>query len=238
MQQTSRPLTQHRSSLSHSSASGLPGRQTHSRNSSSSLLSTSLNNTHRVTRRKSVTNVGANVTTLTAALREGDTTPALPIANSSRRHTMSKTAMARVSAVGSLPSPPATMSLGKHFGDAKRGLHGSAIDDDSQDISADEEGDSNAQKARIRRASDGQPLIKEGRKSNRVEVRCETCGKGYKHSSCLIKHRLVPLVPCGLWLRRTQVTIASCRWTRCANMRSRDGKKTFWLTPVQLGAHS
>lgn len=194
MQQTSRPLTQHRSSLSHSSASGLPGRQSHSRNSSSSLLSTSLNNTHRVTRRKSVTNVGANVTALAAALRDGDATPALPIANSSRRHTMSKSAMARVSAVGSLPSPPATMSLGKHFGDTKRGLQGSAIDDDSQDFSADE-GDSKAQKARMRRASDGQPLIKEGRKSNRVEVRCETCGKGYKHSSCLIKHRLVPLVP-------------------------------------------
>jgi hypothetical protein len=86
------------------------------------------------------------------------------------------------------------MSLGKHFGDAKRGLHGSAIDDDSQDISADE-GDDKDNKARIRRASDGQPLIKEGRKSNRVEVRCETCGKGYKHSSCLIKHRLVLLYP-------------------------------------------
>jgi hypothetical protein len=130
---------------------------------------------------------------LTAALREVDATPALPIANSSRRHTMSKNAMARVSAVGSLPSPPATMSLGKQFvGDAKRGLHGSAIDDDSQDISADE----SEKKARMRRASDGQPLMKEGRK-NRVEVRCETCGKGYKHSSCLIKHRLVPLCPSG-----------------------------------------
>jgi hypothetical protein len=82
------------------------------------------------------------------------------------------------------------MSLGKHFGDSKRGLQGSAIDDDSQDLSGDE-GDDKAQKARIRRASDGQPLIKEGRKNNRVEVRCETCGKGYKHSSCLIKHRLV-----------------------------------------------
>lgn len=179
--------------MSHSSASGLPSRQSHSRTGSSSLLSGSLNANHRVTRRKSVTNVGANVNALTAALRDGDATPALPITNSSRRHTMSKNAMARVSAVGSLPSPPATMSLGKQFvGDAKRGLQGSAIDDDSQDISADE----SDKKARIRRASDGQPLMKEGRK-NRVEVRCETCGKGYKHSSCLIKHRLVPIYPAG-----------------------------------------
>lgn len=189
MQQSSRPLTQHRPSLSHSSASGLPNRHSHSRNSSSSLLSGSLNANHRVTRRKSVTNVGANaVTAITAALREGEATPAVPIVNSSRRHTMSKSAITRVSAVGSLPSPPGAMGLGKPFGDVKRGLQGSAIDDDSQ--SADEE-DGKSQKARIRRASDGQPLVKEGRKSNRVEVRCETCGKGYKHSSCLIKHRLV-----------------------------------------------
>jgi len=64
------------------------------------------------------------------------------------------------------------------------GTQDSAIDDELNDMSGDEGGD----KTRVRRASDGQPLLKEGRKSNRPELRCEQCGKGYKHSSCLTKH--------------------------------------------------
>jgi len=66
----------------------------------------------------------------------------------------------------------------------------SAIDDELNDMSGDERD----QKARMRRASDGQPLVKEGRKSNRPELRCEKCGKGYKHSSCLTKHLFVPIL--------------------------------------------
>lgn len=68
----------------------------------------------------------------------------------------------------------------------------SAIDDDSNEISA-EEGENGFEQARVRRASDGQPLTKEGKKSNRVELKCDQCGKAYKHSSCLTKHLLVPL---------------------------------------------
>jgi hypothetical protein len=76
--------------------------------------------------------------------------------------------------------------------EGKQDMLDSAIEDDSNDMSADE---AHAQQsARGRRASDGQPLIKEGKKSNRVEVRCEQCGKGYKHSSCLTKHLLVSLL--------------------------------------------
>lgn len=48
-------------------------------------------------------------------------------------------------------------------------------------------------KARARRASEGSYLSRnEGKKSN-GELRCEKCGKGYKHSSCLTKHLLVSL---------------------------------------------
>ena len=47
-------------------------------------------------------------------------------------------------------------------------------------------------KSRGRRASEGACLPKtEGRRVS-GEVRCEKCGKGYKHSSCLTKHLLVP----------------------------------------------
>ena len=56
-------------------------------------------------------------------------------------------------------------------------------------------------KTRARRASEGSYLSK-GDKRASGELRCETCGKGYKHSSCLTKHLLVPLrflvAPCSI----------------------------------------
>ena len=45
-------------------------------------------------------------------------------------------------------------------------------------------------KNRNRRASEGAPPAKEGKRSL-VELRCERCGKGYKHGSCLSKHMCV-----------------------------------------------
>lgn len=46
-------------------------------------------------------------------------------------------------------------------------------------------------KARGRRASEGSFLTKGDGKRSSGELRCEKCGKGYKHSSCLTKHLLV-----------------------------------------------
>ena len=47
-------------------------------------------------------------------------------------------------------------------------------------------------KARARRASEGAYLTKmDSKRISGGELRCETCGKGYKHSSCLTKHLLV-----------------------------------------------
>ena len=43
-------------------------------------------------------------------------------------------------------------------------------------------------KNRNRRASEGSHLVKGAGKRVTSEVRCDTCGKGYKHSSCLTKH--------------------------------------------------
>jgi hypothetical protein len=42
-------------------------------------------------------------------------------------------------------------------------------------------------KARNRRASEGSFLKSESKRAA-SELRCDTCGKGYKHSSCLTKH--------------------------------------------------
>ena len=43
-------------------------------------------------------------------------------------------------------------------------------------------------KGRARRASEGSYLTKGENKRSSGELRCEKCGKGYKHSSCLTKH--------------------------------------------------
>lgn len=61
--------------------------------------------------------------------------------------------------------------------------------DTFDDMSVDEDGgpgDKSFIKNRNRRASEGS-LLSKGT-SKKGELRCDTCGKGYKHSSCLTKH--------------------------------------------------
>jgi hypothetical protein len=139
-----------------------------------------------------MTNTGANLTAVAAALQEaGDKPMPLPIAVGSRRNTASRNGLSRSGLAGSLPSPPSSLPIHKFVTtNGAVDMQESAIDDEVNDMSGDERD----QKARMRRASDGQPLVKEGRKSNRPELRCEKCGKGYKHSSCLTKHLFVPIL--------------------------------------------
>ncbi|KAL2277671.1 hypothetical protein FJTKL_15263 [Diaporthe vaccinii] len=182
MVQTSRPLT-HRPSLSSNSLTGMNStRQSHSRTNSHTVITGPLNTAHRVARRKSVTNSNANIVAAAAAAAAiGDMNtkvPSVPINIGARR--MSK------SGAGGMVSPPASMPAHKFLNaEVKPELQDSAIDD--QENASPEEGDA-LQKDRVRRASDGQPQAKEGRRFNRPELRCEHCGKGYKHSSCLTKH--------------------------------------------------
>ncbi|KAL8420070.1 hypothetical protein RB594_003011 [Gaeumannomyces avenae] len=191
MQQTSRPLTHRPPISSNSNVAGLPGRQSHSRNNSHSILGSSLNATHRITRRKSMTNTAANVAAVAAVMGEVvaegmDKAMALPITiNSGRRNTMSKSGISRAMLAASLPSQPPVAEAGTVKAEGKPEGQDSAIDD-----GASTDGETTLQDGRLRRASDGQPLAKEGnsKKMNRVELRCEKCGKGYKHSSCLTKH--------------------------------------------------
>ncbi len=137
-------------------------------------------------------NTASNVAAMVAAVREaGDTSSGMPIAN--RRNTMSKNISAR-SALGSLPSPPASLPGHKirltSSGKSDRGE--SAIEDDQNDDVDDEDDENVFKEARIRRASEGQHLVKDGKKSNSSDLKCDKCGKGYKHSSCLTKHLFVP----------------------------------------------
>lgn len=169
--------------------SGLANRQPHSRTSSQSVLlgPGPLHSNNRVTRRKSMNNGPPNVAAITAAIKDGDAAASLPSSGFGRRHTVSKNMGPR--------GAPTSLLTSRLMADRKAEIPEHAIDDDPADGAHNNGAAGGQQKPRIRRASDGQPLTKEGRKSNRVELRCEQCGKGYKHSSCLTKHLFVSLLP-------------------------------------------
>ena len=67
----------------------------------------------------------------------------------------------------------------------------SAIDDEQNDEDMDDDEDTAFKNLRMRRASEGQHLMKESKKGQPSDLKCEHCGKGYKHSSCLSKHKCV-----------------------------------------------
>lgn len=166
------------------------------------MISGPLTTGHRIgPRRKSVSNNAtnnANMKAFAAAAGIGDVNdkvPALPMTIGPRRQ--SKSGGLRPELVGlhgiGLPSPPASMPAHNLTSMGMDGIqdHSDSALDDQENISPDDE--ESVQGTRARRASDGQPLLKEGRKFNRPEIYCQKCGKGYKHSSCLSKHMFVPL---------------------------------------------
>ena len=75
-------------------------------------------------------------------------------------------------------------SMGTYFGNGANDQD--ALEDNSNEDEAPSEKKTNT-KARNRRASEGSFLKGEGKRLA-SELRCDTCGKGYKHSSCLTKH--------------------------------------------------
>ncbi|KAF7949038.1 hypothetical protein EAE96_008212 [Botrytis aclada] len=183
IQHSSRPSQGRLPSLSTNSSSSYP-RQSHTRNHSHSVSAGSLIPSSRVSRRKSVSsNVASNVNALLAAATAsevGDNPLAMPI--STRRATM------RSGPMGSLPSPPSSLPTHRIRLTMKSGRGESAIDDDNNDEEMEDEEDDEFTKNRMRRASEGSQLLKDGKKANANDLKCDKCGKGYKHSSCLSKH--------------------------------------------------
>ncbi|OBT70663.1 hypothetical protein VF21_10347 [Pseudogymnoascus sp. 05NY08] len=168
--------------MSSALGSSLPARSSHPRHHSHSISAGSLIPTHRVTRRKSGS---ANAAAVAAAVREmGEATLSAPMPTaSSRRHTTSRSGGSKFAGLATPPSslPGHRLSL---MAGRKAERDESAIDDEQND-EMDDEGDS-FNKARMRRASEGQSSVKSDGKKN--DLRCDKCGKGYKHSSCLTKH--------------------------------------------------
>ena len=162
----------------------MPIRHATSRNHSHSISLGAVNPSHRVTRRKSI-NASAvnNVAAIAAALNDMDENGS---ASSKRGSLNLKTA---ASSRG-LESSSDRYSLDGLAGN-KRNTDDEAINDDESVVEDDflpTENVSSGSKARVRRASEGSYLTKGEGKRSSGELRCEKCGKGYKHSSCLTKH--------------------------------------------------
>ncbi|KAG8627855.1 hypothetical protein KVT40_003728 [Elsinoe batatas] len=167
IKETPRPITQHRpsfsSGLSIAPRNSLP--RTHAYSSSLG----SFNPAHRVTRRKSSNLTPSAINAAVAAIEEDK--------QGHRRSMQSRVALGSLN-VGSYPSPPSSLP----HGHSMPGRNDSAVIDGPPLASITEKS-----KNRMRRASDGSTLSSK-KKPGQGELKCETCGKGYKHSSCLTKH--------------------------------------------------
>jgi len=184
-----RPASQHRHS-----GSVMPGSLPKSRPHSSSL-SVSSSSAHRVTRRKSMSSTAANNVAAMVAAAKG--TIGAPLEGSSVPRRLSKPASQFRGPTSLHPDMASSMpgdGLPFSPGSYNAAIHSEAITDGPALASMPEHEKGNS-KSRNRRASEGASrLLKgEGKRTSGSDLRCEKCGKGYKHSSCLTKHLSVPL---------------------------------------------
>lgn len=165
-----RPASSGRRLSVSSGTSGSVGRLAHSRSHAHSLSVGSLNPAHRVSRRKSSTAV--NNAAAMAVWKEASGTPR----SASKGHASKLTASGLPS---SLPAPDSGFD--------------NAVTD-GPPLASLPENQKASGKPRARRASEGSRLSKaDSKRGPAPELRCDKCGKGYKHSSCLSKHLWVSL---------------------------------------------
>ena len=172
----SRPTSQHRLSVG-SNAASLPVRSSYSRSHSHTFSAGSAVPTHRVNRRKSSTFSPVTHASALAAVEHVVAAAGSPPVN--RRSSMSKAALASLNDGG---HPPIPSSLPHHVSMPENS--GSAIIDGPALSSFQ---GVNKNKDRMRRASDGTRLTKKEKQAS-GELKCDHCGKAYKHGSCLNKH--------------------------------------------------
>ena len=194
-----RPQSQHRTSTTSVPSSNTPIRQPTSRHHSHSVSLGTMNVSNRVTRRKSMTStVSNNAAAFKAAVNGGGSNlsgslnqknrrsmPVKPTGSSRAKDPMSVDNDGQVEDNNTvLMNIDKTANSTQAYANA---IGRSAVSDGPQ---LSEHGDPSC-KARIRRASEGAHITKGESKRVSGELRCEKCGKGYKHSSCLTKHLLV-----------------------------------------------
>ena len=187
--QVNRPQSQNRSSMSSAPSHSLPIRHSTSRQHSHSMSLGAINPSHRVTRRKSMTSTVANNAAAIAAAINGNDEKSLGTSLSNRRSlTLKYNGGIRASESAMAENTAGLMSESGYVQNQNGGRRPerdeSAIDDG---LLAEGNNGTNS-KGRARRASEGAYLSKSEGKRASGELRCEKCGKGYKHSSCLTKH--------------------------------------------------
>ena len=154
-----------------------------------------LNTSHRVTRRKSMTSngllsiaaavQGIDSAALDALVAGGNLEVPVGGVNTTTRHRAGSTATASRPSTALAESYSAMNLNGNGSEDQKMEESGAM----AEGMPTQERPGGAAIKGRHRRASEGQYLAGKGEaKNGHGELRCEKCGKGYKHSSCLTKH--------------------------------------------------
>jgi hypothetical protein len=174
----------------------LPRHSVSSRQHSHSVSLGAANPSHRINRRKSMTSsTAANAAAaIAAALREqGHSSTG---STNTHRRSMGPRKAVESTSMG------ASSSMGGHFPRTAYGTaSGNALDHNLAHQSIEDNAIDDAvlaekgtgSKSRNRRASEGSYLVKGEGKRVSSELRCDTCGKSYKHSSCLTKHLYVSL---------------------------------------------
>ncbi|KAF2718253.1 hypothetical protein K431DRAFT_137931 [Polychaeton citri CBS 116435] len=177
----SRPTSQHRpASGIGSGPSSLP-RYPHSRTHSHSISTASLSASHRISRRKSSSFApNANAAAIGAAVEQGVSDGSVAI---NRRTSLSRAALGSLNE-GAFP-PPMPNSLPQHMPSPDHRRPGASAVVDGPSLSSFDGLDQSTPK--LRRASEGAGLSKK-EKNAAGELKCEHCGKAYKHGSCLNKH--------------------------------------------------
>lgn len=196
---SARPASQHRPTSS-TTPMNVPIRNSGPRSHSHSVSLGTLNSHHRVTRRKSMTS--NNLTAMAAAVQGLDEASWEALVSPDSHNLPGQAANTFRRAESNSTVRPASSNqssytvLDQHQG---HGINTPGFVPDTPDTEFADgqqehvppESSKPATKTRNRRASDGAQLIKADGKRVSGELRCEKCGKGYKHSSCLTKHRLV-----------------------------------------------
>ncbi|CEL02793.1 hypothetical protein ASPCAL03956 [Aspergillus calidoustus] len=173
-----------------------PFPQSTHRHHSHSISLGAVNSNHRVTRRKSVTTTAAANAAAAVAASLKDSPDSIGIAMPAHRRGSRKglesSSLGATSALSSYLSrsvnSPSRDSLVARKTSPSQRQDDSTMAQTAVDGSVPP-GKPVSTKNRNRRASEGSHLVVKGEgKGSRPELRCDRCGKGYKHGSCLSKH--------------------------------------------------
>ncbi|KAB8232923.1 putative C2H2 finger domain protein [Aspergillus alliaceus] len=167
--------------------------QSNPRHHAHSISLGAVNANHRVTRRKSVTTAAAaNAAAVAVAASMKDSvgeSAGVPMSSHRRgsRKGLESSSVGAPSGFGSYFSR--SMNSPSHEPPvARKTSPNHSSDASSTTLTAVDENKSANNKNRNRRASEGSHLVKGEGKRSMTELRCDRCGKGYKHGSCLSKH--------------------------------------------------